>query len=72
MVMLPLGEQSLDLRCVHRGVEARVRSERRIFGKPLFDQQNTRFVLAECRTLATVCRSADRITLAECLTSRPW
>jgi acyl-CoA dehydrogenase len=30
--------------------------ERRIFGKPLFDQQNTRFVLAECRTLATVGR----------------
>jgi acyl-CoA dehydrogenase len=30
--------------------------QRRVFGKPLFEQQNTRFVLAECRTLATVAR----------------
>jgi acyl-CoA dehydrogenase len=29
---------------------------RTVFGKPLFEQQNTRFVLAECRTLATVGR----------------
>jgi len=30
--------------------------QRKVFGKPLFDQQNTRFVLAECKTLATVGR----------------
>jgi len=37
--------------------------ERRVFGKPLFDQQNTRFELAECRTLAT----AARIFLDHCV-----
>jgi acyl-CoA dehydrogenase len=30
--------------------------QRTVFGKPLFEQQNTRFVLAECKTLATVGR----------------
>jgi acyl-CoA dehydrogenase len=30
--------------------------ERKVFGKPLYDQQNTRFVLAECATLATAAR----------------
>ena len=30
--------------------------ERRVFGKPLYDQQNTRFVLAECATLARAAR----------------
>ena len=30
--------------------------ERKVFGKPLYDQQNTRFVLAECATLARAAR----------------
>jgi acyl-CoA dehydrogenase len=30
--------------------------QREVFGKPLFEQQNTRFVLAECETLAVVGR----------------
>ena len=30
--------------------------QREVFGKPLFEQQNTRFVLAECKTLAVVGR----------------
>jgi acyl-CoA dehydrogenase len=30
--------------------------ERKVFGKPLYDQQNTRFVLAECATLAKAAR----------------
>jgi acyl-CoA dehydrogenase len=30
--------------------------QRHVFGKPLMDQQNTRFVLAECKTLTTVGR----------------
>lgn len=30
--------------------------QRKVFGKPLYDQQNTRFVLAECATLATAAR----------------
>ena len=30
--------------------------ERTVFGKPLYDQQNTRFVLAECATLAKAAR----------------
>lgn len=30
--------------------------ERQVFGKPLFDKQNTRFELAECATLAHVAR----------------
>jgi acyl-CoA dehydrogenase len=29
--------------------------ERTVFGKPIFNYQNTKFVLAECDTLATVC-----------------
>jgi acyl-CoA dehydrogenase len=29
---------------------------RKVFGKPLYDQQNTRFVLAECATLAKAAR----------------
>ncbi len=31
--------------------------QRQVFGKPLFDMQNTRFTLAECRTKATVARA---------------
>jgi len=31
--------------------------QRQIFGKPLLEMQNTRFVLAECQTLATVAKS---------------
>jgi acyl-CoA dehydrogenase len=31
--------------------------ERRAFGKPLLDLQNTQFVLADCKTEASVCRS---------------
>jgi acyl-CoA dehydrogenase len=39
--------------------------QRTVFGKPLIDQQNTRFVLAECRTLATVGRHfLDQCVLA--------
>jgi acyl-CoA dehydrogenase len=30
--------------------------ERKVFGKPLYEQQNTRFVLAECATLAKAAR----------------
>jgi acyl-CoA dehydrogenase len=30
--------------------------QRKVFGKPLYDQQNTRFVLAECATLAKAAR----------------
>ena len=37
--------------------------ERTVFGKPLYDQQNTRFVLAECATLA----SAARLFLDHCV-----
>ena len=37
--------------------------QRRVFGKPLFDQQNTRFVLAECATLA----KAARVFLDHCV-----
>jgi acyl-CoA dehydrogenase len=37
--------------------------ERKVFGKPLYDQQNTRFVLAECATLAT----AARLFLDHCI-----
>ena len=33
MVVLPLGEQPLDLGRVHRGVEARVRAQRRVLGE---------------------------------------
>ncbi len=33
MLVLPLGEQPLDLRGMHGGVEARVRSKRRILGE---------------------------------------
>ena len=39
--------------------------QRTVFGRPLIDQQNTRFVLAECRTLATVGRHfLDQCVLA--------
>jgi acyl-CoA dehydrogenase len=38
---------------------------RRVFGKPLFEQQNTRFVLAECATLA----KAARLFLDHCITA---
>lgn len=31
--------------------------QRQVFGKPLFEQQNTRFKLAECKTRATVAKS---------------
>jgi acyl-CoA dehydrogenase len=37
--------------------------ERKVFGKPLYDQQNTRFVLAECATLAR----AARLFLDHCI-----
>jgi acyl-CoA dehydrogenase len=37
--------------------------QRKVFGKPLFDQQNTRFVLAECATLA----KAARLFLDHCV-----
>jgi acyl-CoA dehydrogenase len=37
--------------------------QRKVFGQPLFDQQNTRFVLAECATLA----KAARIFLDHCV-----
>jgi acyl-CoA dehydrogenase len=39
--------------------------ERRVFGKPLYDQQNTRFVLAECATLAR----AARLFVDHCITA---
>jgi acyl-CoA dehydrogenase len=38
---------------------------RKVFGKPLYDQQNTRFVLAECATLAR----AGRLFLDHCVTA---
>jgi acyl-CoA dehydrogenase len=38
--------------------------ERKVFGKPLYDQQNTRFVLAECATLAR----AARLFVDRCIT----
>ncbi len=44
--------------------------QRTVFGKPLFDQQNTRFVLAECRTLATVGRQLSRSVRARPLARR--
>jgi acyl-CoA dehydrogenase len=37
--------------------------QRKVFGKPLFEQQNTRFVLAECATLA----KAARVFLDHCV-----
>lgn len=42
---------------VEKAVELSVAyaKERTAFGKPLFSYQNTKFVLAECDTLATVC-----------------
>jgi acyl-CoA dehydrogenase len=39
--------------------------QRKVFGKPLYDQQNTRFVLAECATLA----KAARLFLDHCITA---
>jgi acyl-CoA dehydrogenase len=39
--------------------------ERKVFGKPLYDKQNTRFVLAECATLARVAR----LFLDQCITA---
>jgi acyl-CoA dehydrogenase len=39
--------------------------ERKVFGKPLYDQQNTRFVLAECATLAR----AARVFVDHCVTA---
>jgi alkylation response protein AidB-like acyl-CoA dehydrogenase len=39
--------------------------ERKVFGKPLYDKQNTRFVLAECATLAT----AARLFVDHCITA---
>src|ERR1700761_2418246 len=39
--------------------------ERKVFGKPLYDQQNTRFVLAECATLAR----AARLFVDDCITA---
>jgi acyl-CoA dehydrogenase len=38
--------------------------QRQVFGKPLYEQQNTRFVLAECATLAR----AARLFLDRCIT----
>jgi acyl-CoA dehydrogenase len=38
--------------------------QRKVFGKPLYDQQNTRFVLAECATLA----KAARLFVDHCIT----
>jgi alkylation response protein AidB-like acyl-CoA dehydrogenase len=42
---------------VEKAVEVSVAyaKERTAFGKPIFNFQNTKFVLAECDTLATVC-----------------
>jgi long-chain-acyl-CoA dehydrogenase len=42
---------------VEKAVEVSVAyaKERTAFGKPIFNDQNTKFVLAECDTLATVC-----------------
>jgi acyl-CoA dehydrogenase len=42
---------------VEKAVEVSVAyaKERTAFGKPIFNYQNTKFVLAECDTLATVC-----------------
>jgi acyl-CoA dehydrogenase len=39
--------------------------QRKVFGKPLYDQQNTRFVLAECATLAR----AARLFVDHCITA---
>jgi acyl-CoA dehydrogenase len=39
--------------------------QRKVFGKPLYDQQNTRFVLAECATLAR----AARLFIDHCITA---
>lgn len=43
---------------MERAIEAAVQhvKERKVFGKPLLDFQNTRFKLAECKTRATIAR----------------
>jgi len=56
--------------------------QRKVFGLPLIEQQNTRFVLAECRTLATVGRqfldqcivahSEDRLDNATAAMAKWW
>jgi acyl-CoA dehydrogenase len=44
-------------------ITTRYVKDRNAFGKPLFDQQNTRFKLAECRTLAHI----GRVFLDSCI-----
>ena len=54
-LIIAVGSVALMRRAIDETL-AHVR-ERQVFGQPLLKQQNTRFVLAECQTLATIAKS---------------